>query len=209
MLGWIVFTLVCLYILWLLSVDSSPTKQTPINKTTTIVPPVVKNTPAPDNINREKEKGEDEMAKRKKAKAVYIPRIKNVAGSVNNPLDWFIVDRAQATISVAEQIIAEQLDRYEVEWYREIAFEGLKLSDYGYARYDFIVITHKGIHLIEYDSVKWHESKEQLEKDRIKTKFCTDNNIPLIRYNKKDYYHMGKRIEELMKLHKINKKSRK
>lgn len=206
MLGWVVFALVCLYILRLLTIDSSPTKHTPANKTSIIVQSVIKEQQqVPDNINQE-----NEVAKKKKVRSLDNSRIKNVAGIVNNPCSWFIVDRAQNNpMSAAEKIIAEQLDLYNVEWYKEVAFEGLKFTNYGYPRYDFLlVIPGRQIQIIEYDGKFAHSNPEQIAKDKIKTEFCKKHQIPLIRYSAVHYYKMGYEISKLMNSYGITKKKK-
>lgn len=136
--------------------------------------------------------------------------IKNVAGKCANPCSWFVVDRAQNNpMSPAEKIIAEQLDLYNIEWYKEVAFEGLKFTDWGFARYDFLLVVPGGIQLIEYDSVKWHNNPDAVAKDKIKTEFCRKHQIPLIRYSAVHYYKMGYEISKLMNSYGITKKSRK
>ena len=142
------------------------------------------------------------MAKKQKS---YI---KNVASSAERPLDWFVVRRAQDQISKAEKLISAELSRYKVDWYREVAFEGLKFSDYGYARYDFLIVTPKGIHLIEYDGKISHSTHEQKLKDTLKDKFCKNNGIPLTRYSSKHYYHIPYEISKLMNEYGIKKKGK-
>jgi hypothetical protein len=131
--------------------------------------------------------------------------IRNVAGSVKRPLDWFVVDRAQNQISEAEKLIVQELNKYKVDWYREVAFEGLKFTEYGYARYDFLILTSKGIHMIEYDGQSSHCTPQQKEKDTLKDKFCSNNGIPLTRYNKQHYYHLEREIALLMAEYGIQK----
>jgi hypothetical protein len=156
---------------------------------------------------KEKEK-ENEMAKARKyfgAKRKGAgTTIRNVAGSVKRPLDWFVVDRAQNQISEAEKLIVAELNKYKVDWYREVAFEGLRF-EYGYARYDFLILTPKGIHMIEYDGQSSHCTPQQKEKDTLKDKFCSNNGIPLTRYNKQHYYHLEREIALLMAEYGIQK----
>jgi len=160
---------------------------------------------------KEKEKErENEMAKARKyfgAKRKGAgTTIRNVAGSVKRPLDWFVVDRAQNQISEAEKLIVAELNKYKVDWYREVAFEGLKFTEYGYARYDFLILTPKGIHMIEYDGQSSHCTPQQKEKDTLKDKFCSNNGIPLTRYNKQHYYHLEREIALLMAEYGIQRK---
>lgn len=153
---------------------------------------------------------EDEMAKaRSRFKAIERNRKHTVAVQakriVKRPLDWFVVKKAQDQISEAEKLIVQELDKYKVDWYREVAFEGLKF-EHGYARYDFLIITPRGIHLIEYDGRLSHCTAQQKERDALKDKFCSNNGIPLTRYNRQHYYHLGREIALLMAEYGIQKK---
>jgi len=167
-----------------------------------------------ESLNREQRKKEEELtrarkffeAKMKSRSGSGSSVIRNVAGRVKNPLDWFVVTRAQDQISEAEKLIAGELSKYKVDWYREVAFEGLKFTNYGYARYDFLILTPKGIHMIEYDGRSSHNTKEQKAKDLLKDQFCFNNGIPLTRYNRQHYYHLGREIALLMTQYNIQKK---
>lgn len=139
-------------------------------------------------------------AERRKASKV-VPSVE-----YTGKLKWFVVERALATISPAEQLIVYELNKYHVKWYREIAFEGFMLTSYSYARYDFLIEVPGGIIIVEYDGVNWHQNEEQIARDKLKTAFCKKNKIPLVRYDKKDYYHMADRIEQLMAQNNIRKK---
>lgn len=121
-------------------------------------------------------------------------------------LKYFVVERALATISAAEQLIVNELDKYHIKWYREVAFEGFMLTSYSYARYDFLIELPGGIMIVEYDGADWHQNEEQIARDKLKTAFCKKNKIPLVRYNKKDYYHLEDRIGKLMEQHNIRRK---
>lgn len=168
------------------------------------------------SLQRTEQKKQEELArarkylegKMKSRSGAGSSVIRNVAGKVKNPLDWFVVARAQDQISEAEKLIAAELDKYMVDWYREVAFEGLKFSEYGYARYDFLVVTPKGIHMIEYDGRNSHNTKEQKFKDMLKDQFCANNGIPLTRYNRQHYYHLDREIALLMSEYGIRKKKK-
>jgi hypothetical protein len=134
--------------------------------------------------------------------------VKDHVNKVININNWFVVKHAQDQISEAEKIIAAELDRYRVDWYREVAFEGLRIDGKGYARYDFLLVTPKGIHLIEYDGRAFHSTDKQRRRDLIKDEFCQQHNIPLTRYNRKHYYHLPKEISHLLASYNINKKAR-
>lgn len=111
---------------------------------------------------------------------------------------WFI-DKwvAQLTISPAEQLIIDELVRYDIRWEREVSFAAMPLTDKGANyRYDFLLVDH-GI-VLEYDSVMWHKDPQRLTIDGIKNQFCIDNGIEVMRYNNKHYYNMGLAIKELL-----------
>jgi hypothetical protein len=203
MIGWVILFVICIVLLVLLSRCKS-TPSSFINNVPTS--PAVKNNkhiPASDVVVTGTTQTADiEMAKKQKS---YL---KNVAINVEKPLDWFVVRRAQDQISEAEKLISAELSRYKVDWYREVAFEGLKFSDYGYARYDFLIVTPRGIHLIEYDGKSSHSTHEQKLKDTLKDKFCKNNGIPLTRYNSKHYYHLPYEISKLMNEYGIKKKGK-
>lgn len=121
-------------------------------------------------------------------------------------LRWFVVERALATISPAEQLIVNELNKYHIKWHREVAFEGFMLTTYSHARYDFLLEIKGAILILEYDGKDWHQNEEQIARDKLKTKFCRDNKIPLIRYNAKHYYKMEEEIGALMDQYNIRKK---
>jgi hypothetical protein len=60
--------------------------------------------------------------------------------------------------------------------------------------------------ILEYDGQAYHGADDKLAIDRAKDKFCKDNGIGIIRWNKKHYYHLGRHVEELMAEHGIKKK---
>jgi len=218
MIGWVILLVICVIGLILLSCsDSGPSSLNKLSSSsgsstsnssanTVSDLPVAESSqqiPASDVVVTGTTQTADiEMAKKQKS---YL---KNVATNVKRPLDWFVVRRAQDQISEAEKLISAELSRYKVDWYREVAFEGLKFSDYGYARYDFLIVTSRGIHLIEYDGKFSHSTHEQKLKDTLKDKFCKNNGIPLTRYSSKHYYHLPYEISKLMNEYGIKKKGK-
>jgi hypothetical protein len=60
--------------------------------------------------------------------------------------------------------------------------------------------------MIEYDGRSSHNTKEQKAKDLLKDQFCFNNGIPLTRYNRQHYYHLGREIALLMAQYNIKKK---
>lgn len=128
--------------------------------------------------------------------------------TINGPLEWFIVERALSNISNAEQLIVNELVRYNVSWYREVAFHSLK-TEKGYYRYDFLIETPEsqvGFFIVEYDGALSHMTPEQAAKDIIKTNYCHKHNIPLIRFDSRHYYKLPYEISSLMNMFHIKKK---
>lgn len=133
--------------------------------------------------------------------------IANIAGDVENPTQWWVCKHEDLPkASAAEQLIIDELMLYNVVWHREVEFAGLKLSQYGYARFDIWLPAYNTI--IEYDGAWAHSKPEQIAKDRLKDKFCKDNNIRIHRWSSKHYYHIAHHVKELMKEYGIKKKSR-
>ena len=206
---------ICIIVLYFLSNSSSSIASSKFDPSKTITITQRKHEELVTVSNRhEKEKQKEKEKEKQMAKArKYFgakrkgtgTTIRNVAGSVKRPLDWFVVDRAQNQISEAEKLIVHELNKYKVDWYREVAFEGLKFTEYGYARYDFLILTPKGIHMIEYDGQSSHCTPQQKERDTLKDKFCINNGIPLTRYNKQHYYHLGREIALLMAEYNIKR----
>lgn len=200
---------ICIIVLYLLGNSSSSIASSRFDPSKTITTTQRKHEELVTVSNRHEKEKENELAKARKyfgAKRKGAgTTIRNVAGHVKRPLDWFVVDRAQNQISEAEKLIVQELNKYKVDWYREVAFEGLKFTEYGYARYDFLILTPKGIHMIEYDGQSSHCTPQQKERDTLKDKFCSNNGIPLTRYNKQHYYHLGREIALLMAEYNIKR----
>lgn len=128
------------------------------------------------------------------------PVSKPVARSVRGVLpEWFCVENV--SISPAEQLIINELSKYRVKWYREIAFTSFPSSKYGWYRYDFILPGQKLI--VEYDGKMWHDNPEKKEIDRKKDQFCKKHGIAVVRLNNKHYYKMPATIAQLMKSHSV------
>ena len=151
--------------------------------------------------------GTSDMGKYKRSNRV--PKVNPPVGKQGigkKVLSWFTIDIAQDNISAAEKLISIELNKYDIEWYREVAFKGLLTENKGYARYDFLLITPKGIHLIEYDGKSSHSTIMQKKRDDLKNKFCEKNGIALTRYNSKHYYHLEHEIWLLMEAYGIKKR---
>lgn len=202
MAGWILVLMICIGVVsYLCAMDSSSS-----NCNKVAVPPNRVPVTA-DKIVRSNSNGGSSIVRdaNRKRQLMGKPPL-GVTTNKYRHLEWFVVERALATISVAEQIIVDELVKYNVKWYREVAFEGFKLTDYSYARYDFLIEVSGSILIIEYDGANWHSTEEQQERDRMKTAFCYKNGIPIIRYNKKHYYKMETEIGNLMAKYNISKK---
>ena len=194
----IVVFIVC--VIGLITLSNSDTPRTTVNKNTPpYTPPYIAPKPQEDEMAKARSRFKAIERNRKHTVTVQAKRI------VKKPLDWFVVKKAQDQISEAEKLIVQELNKYKVDWYREVAFEGLKF-EYGYARYDFLILTPKGIHLIEYDGRSSHCTAQQKERDTLKDKFCSNNGIPLTRYNSKHYYHLDREIALLLLQYGIQKK---
>lgn len=111
--------------------------------------------------------------------------------------DWFIGEWGIGVPSPAEQLIMDELKKYNAKWYREVSFRSLVLPSGGYARFDFYLPEQRCV--IEYDSKKWHNSPDRLENDEIKSNFCRNSGIKLIRLNAKHYYKMSQTIYDIIK----------
>lgn len=132
--------------------------------------------------------------------------IENIAGKVPNPLEWWECDhRNLPEPSVAEQMIIDELNRYHIKWHREVSFAGLKLSDKGYPRYD--IWCPDILLCIEYDGTVWHSTEQSKAIDAAKDRFCKQQGLNIVRYNKQHYYRMERTIEVLMEQYKIKKKN--
>jgi len=130
-----------------------------------------------------------------------VEPVKNVAVDVKDTT-WFIDSKVDlSVISHAEKIIDGHLRGYNVEYYREVSFVGLKLPTHGYPRFDFWFPTLKLC--IEYDGRASHITPYQKEKDSLKTFFCRSNGIKLIRWNSVQFRSLGIVVSALLKEHGI------
>ena len=117
--------------------------------------------------------------------------------------EWFI-DKwvATLTISAAEQLIIDQLNKYDIWWEREVSFREMPLTEKGANyRYDFLLPHHNIV--IEYHGKNWHQDIEKVAGDKLKEQFCSLHNIEYITYDSKHYYHMSNEIEKLMNRLKV------
>lgn len=107
-------------------------------------------------------------------------------------------------ISPAEQLIINELDKYQIEWKREVSYTGLLSPLGGYLRYDFLLPDYDT--LIEYQGKNWHVSPDRVHNDTIKAEFCKTHNLKLVILNSQHYYNMEQVIIHHMKRLGIQKK---
>lgn len=129
---------------------------------------------------------------------------KNIA-KTSNPLHWFECPHPDLPKpSVPEQMIIDELNRYKVKWYREVSFYGLQVNSYSYPRYDIFIPSHMLI--LEYDGEAYHNTPHTKAMDKLKNKFCKDNGLRIIRWNKSHYHHIPTRVKSLMAQYNISPK---
>lgn len=134
-----------------------------------------------------------------------MAKIKNIAP---NPRDttWFLCTHKDLPApSVTETEIITALEKYSIKWVREVSFKGLQFTTYSYPRFDFYLPDYNII--IEYDGQYAHSTKQQLATDKAKDMFCKNNNIRVIRYNRKHYYNLQSHVCSLMKELKVKKRN--
>lgn len=88
--------------------------------------------------------------------------------------------------SEAEMKIISILIRNNIPYLREVSYKGFVTKNGGHYRFDFLLLKNKI--LIEYDGSAWHRTKEQKKNDRVKSKFCKENGLTLIRLNKTSWH---------------------
>lgn len=126
----------------------------------------------------------------------------------SNPysLEWFIDDRIKDNqVSAAEQMIAGILNNYTIQYVQEVSMKGLQLPSGGFARFDFLLHVDRPFLLIEYDGGLSHTTPYQRNRDALKTQWCIDRGVTLIRYNKTHYYHMTDILDRLLSRYGIRK----
>lgn len=183
LIGYYVFTAMVSWVLNSISESNSKPAVSPIQK------PVI-----------------EELRAKPVQKVAYTGYKKSTPIRLSAKPKWFVVERAlEKQMSPAEAIINDLLLHYKCEFYREVAFEGLKTSEYGYARFDFLVVTPAGELIIEYDGKLSHSTPDRIAVDRMKDKFCKGIGIPVIRYSAKHYYNLDKEVYKLLKEYKVCK----
>ncbi len=108
------------------------------------------------------------------------------------------------SISKGERVIYNFLKNNKFNFKREYTFKDLKGINDGILRFDFAVFKNNKLHcLIEYDGLQHYEVcfnseynfKRTQSHDKLKNKYCQDNNIKLIRIP----YYRYKDIEIILK----------
>jgi len=119
--------------------------------------------------------------------------------------------------SKEEKRIAKYLKKHGIKFKDEFEFEDLTVKDK--LRFDFAVINNnKILFLIEYDGRQhfdpnnyFHETEKSFRygkyKDRVKTAYCINNNIPLLRISYFKKNKMEQLINEMLKENKLLKVS--
>jgi hypothetical protein len=107
-------------------------------------------------------------------------------------------------ISPAEQKVIDALNEFPVEWYREVSFYGMPLPSGKHGRVDFFIPALCLV--IEYDGQGYHETPEQLARDKMKDEFCARWGYTMIRLNNKNYYCMDYTISGIMAKYGIRRK---
>lgn len=147
------------------------------------------------------------MTPEERAAQYRLEDVKRLRILRNNPVEiqWRVCPRADLNPpSSAEQLIMQELNKYNIMWYREVEFMEHMKSEYGYYRYDFYIPKH--FLVIEYDGTQYHNSHEAILNDREKTRFCNEVKLNLVRYNRKHYYKMAEHIRSLMREYGISRK---
>lgn len=112
--------------------------------------------------------------------------------------EWFIDQWVvNLTISPAEQLIINELQKYRIYWVREISFVDMPRTEKGANyRFDFLLPNHQIV--IEYHGKFWHNDEEKISGDKLKEQFCIQHDIEYLVYSGKQYYSIEKEISKLM-----------
>lgn len=111
-------------------------------------------------------------------------------------IDWFITHNAYNNKpSYAEQEITEGLLNANIlDYQREVSFKGCVYLNGSIPRFDFYLPSHNTV--IEYDG-DHHKEKTFIDRDDFKTKFCHENGIKVIRFNKGDFKDLRSKVYRL------------
>jgi len=174
-----------------------PPTHTPVvvKKEPVIVPPVVRPSVA--------EKIETAIENAKCVATIDVEN--NTIMTREEALMWYIDERTYSNpVSAAEQKVAAALDEFPVEYYREVSFLGMELPSGKHMRVDFWIPDLCIV--IEYDGEGWHNTPEQLARDRMKDEFCERWGLTMIRLSKKHYYCMDYTISGILSKYGIKRK---
>lgn len=133
--------------------------------------------------------------------SIIVP-VKSYASLYPKLPEWFVCENAPEP-SPAEQLIINELRKYVILWEREVSFESLTSPKGGHLRYDFWFPDYNL--LIEYDGKQWHSAPERIVCDHLKSEFCSDYGLELIRFDAQHYYQMEYVIADLMERMRIEK----
>ena len=140
--------------------------------------------------------------------AVCIAQYSPQSGSMvskEEATSWYIDPLiAGNPISAAEKVVADALDEFPVEYYREVSFLGMPLPSGKHMRVDFFIPDLCMV--IEYDGQGWHNTPEQLARDKMKDEFCARWELTMIRVDKSHYYKMDYTLSGIMNKHGIKRK---
>lgn len=114
--------------------------------------------------------------------------------------EWFITKEGKEfKSSPMEDMIAGILVKIGTKYKREVSFRGLNPTGAkkGWLRFDFFIPDHRVC--IEYDGAQWHKATNRLKYDKLKTDYCLEHNIHLLRLTKNDLSHLQERIEKALR----------
>ena len=131
---------------------------------------------------------------------------KNKSQVKSGETNWFTNPQSMLQKpSPVESYIAKILKELDVEFFTEVSFQGLVFeSIICFPRFDFF-IPDLGL-IIEYDSRKFHSKPQQIARDHIKTNFCIQHGISIIRLKTKDYKQLPEKITEIIRVGSLSAK---
>lgn len=156
-------------------------------------------------IDRYRETHQQIYSKPEKGMSSVIPawRVQQVIPTPTYDIckNWFITDWGKKSIpSLAEQRVINELVKYNIEWHREVSFNGFLTKQNGHYRFDFFLPEYRMC--IEYNGADYHREEDRKEVDRIKKEFCHKHKLKLVTLQGKDYYHMPEKIKEVLSQNK-------
>jgi hypothetical protein len=107
-----------------------------------------------------------------------------------------------AKLSMYERKIFNELKLFNLCFDREVLIDDLKTSNGAY-RFDFVIYKNKIPYVIEYDG-EFHDITESIKiNDLIKTKYCQEKGIELLRINYKEKLNWKSILYEFLAKHNI------